>query len=269
MRRLALHQLTVPDVSPVELVSIADAVGCQHVCMFVYLPVPNLPFQAVTREMVPELRSRMAATGITPTNVETFPLSEDVDLDSFRAALDLGAELGAQRLVTIVFDTVQTRAAENLARLCELAAELDMQVGLSVEGLTPGCASLQTAVNLIRLAGKPNVGFGIDCLHMVRIGATPEDLAALPAELFGYAQICDGPDLTIRSDYLPDVFERMAPGDGVFPIAAFLDALPAVTPIDIEAPSRIAQENGVPAVEHARRVTKASREAVNRAQPTR
>jgi sugar phosphate isomerase/epimerase len=269
MRPLALHQLTAAEVSPVELVSIADTVGCQHVCVFAYLPVPNLPFQTVTPEIVPELLSLIAHTGVTVTNIESFPLSEEIDVESFCPALDLGARIGAKRVVTIVFDTVQARAAEKVARLCDLAAERDMDVGLSVEGLTPGCASLETGRDLLRLADRPNLGLGLDCLHLVRTGTTMDEVAALPAEAFAYAQLCDGGDLAVRSDYLPEVFERMVPGEGVFPIAAFLDALPAATPVDIEVPSAILQQNGVPAVERARRAAEASRAALERAQPSR
>ena len=91
----------------------------------------------------------------------------------------------------------------------------------------------------------------------------------MPAELFGYAQICDGPDLVARADYWDEVFERMVPGEGVFPLAAFLDALPATTPVDVEVPSTRRREAGIPPLELARRAAKAARELLERAQPTR
>jgi sugar phosphate isomerase/epimerase len=269
MRPLGLHQMNALEISAVELVPIAHEVGCQYVCVFVAVPIPDLPFQAMTPDMVPELQARMDATGITVENIEFFPLTEDVDVDSYRPAVELGAEVGGRRLVAIVDDTVESRAAESLARLCDLAAEYGMQVGIEFMGLTPGCPNLETGINLIRLAGKPNARLAFDPLHLVRSGGTPEDVAALPAELFGYAQICDGGDLGVRSDYWTEVFERIVPGEGVFPVAAFLDALPAATPVDVEVPSIVRRQTGIPPLEPARRAAKAARELLDRAQPTR
>ena len=143
------------------------------------------------------------------------------------------------------------------------------EVGLEFTGVTPGCTSLESAANLIRLASRPNAGFGVDCLHLVRTGGTPTDVAAMPAELFGYFQICDGPDLVVRSDCSAESRERMVPGEGVFPIAEILDALPAATPVDVEVPSIIGSQRGVPALERARRSVSAARELLDRAQPTR
>jgi sugar phosphate isomerase/epimerase len=262
---MALHHMTALEASPGELVEIAYEVGCQHVCLFGHVALPDLPFEVVTSASVPEVRARMVATGVTVTNIEFFMLTEDVDLEAFRPAVEVAAELEAQRLVTIVFDTEVERAAENLARMGDLAADHGLVVGLGVEGMTPGCASLETGVELLRLAGRPNIALGVDCLHLVRTATTPEDVAALPAELFGYAQICDGADLRVSSDYLDDIFDRLIPGDGVFPVSAYLDALPAATAVDIEVPSR----SGRPVRERAQRAAAASRAMLERARPTR
>ena len=195
------------EASAVELVSIADEVGCQFVCLFVQAPLPDLPFEPLPPAMVPELRARLDATGVTVSNVEFFPLTEDVDVESYRPAVELGAQIDGRRLVTVIDDTFEPRAAENLARLCDLAAEYRMDVGLEFMPLTPGCTSLESAVRLIHLAGAANAGFAADPLHLIRSGGSPDDLAAQPAELFGYAQICDGPDLAVTSDYIEEVFE--------------------------------------------------------------
>jgi sugar phosphate isomerase/epimerase len=257
------------EVPATELVSMAHELGCQFVCVFVNVPLPDLPFGPVDPDMAPALLARLDATGVTVSNVEFFPLTEDVDVGSWRPAVELGAQIGGQRLVTIVEDTVESRAAENLAGLADLAAEYGMKVGLEFMPITPGCTSIHAAAKLIRLAGRPNVGFAVDCLHLVRSGASAEDVAGMPAELFGYAQICDGLDLDVRGDYMPEVFERTVPGEGVFPIAAILDALPAAVPVDVEVPSTLQAGQGVPALDRARRAANAARELLDRARPTR
>jgi len=257
------------EIPATELVSLAHEVGCQRVCVFVNVPFPDLPFGPVTPGMAPELRARLDATGVTVTNVEFFPLTDDVDVDAYRPAVELGAQVGGERLVTIIEDTVRSRAAENLARLADLAAEYGMKIGLEFMPLTPGCTSIDAAARMIGLAGRPNVGFAVDCLHLIRSGGAAEDVAAMPAELFGYAQICDGLDLEARADYMPEVFERAVPGEGVFPIAAILDALPAAIPVDVEVPSTIRAQQRIPPLERARRAAAAARELLDRALPSR
>ncbi|MEN3975400.1 TIM barrel protein [Emcibacter sp. SYSU 3D8] len=270
MRPLAIHQITAMEASPPDLLTIAGQTGCQHACVFVHLPSPNVPFPAVTRAMIPEMQARMASTGATVSNIEYFPLTEDVDLDAFLYALDIGAELGAHRLVTHIHDHDDNRAADNLARLSALAAERNLAVGLEFMGLTPACASIARAVRFIDLAGKPaNAGIAIDCLHLVRTGGTPADVAALAADYFSYAQLCDGPDLSVQDDYLPEAMNRMVPGEGVFPIAAILDALPGATAVDVEVPSTTGQQQGISALDRARRAVEAGRRLLDAARPSR
>jgi sugar phosphate isomerase/epimerase len=94
-------------------------------------------------------------------------------------------------------------------------------------------------------------------------------VAAVPAAAIAYAQLCDGPDLRLRGDYLPEAMDRMVPGDGAFPIAAILDALPAATALDVEVPSLAGQRAGIPALERARRAVAAARSLVEAARPSR
>jgi sugar phosphate isomerase/epimerase len=270
MRPLAIHQITAMEASPPDLLGIGREVGCQHAVVFVHLPTPGVPFPAVTREMKGEMRARMAATGVTVSNIEYFPLTEGVDLNAFLHALDLGAELNAHRLVTHIHDSDDNRAADNLARLSALAAERNLKVGLEFMGLTPACNSIHRAVRFIDLAGKPaNAGIAIDCLHLVRTGGTPADVAAVPAEYFSYAQLCDGPDLSVQADYLSEAMNRMVPGEGVFPIAAILDAMPQATAVDVEVPSLTGQQRGIPALDRARRAVEAGRRLLDAARPGR
>jgi hypothetical protein len=45
MRRLGLHQLTLTDADPLALVSIAHAVGCPKICVFVHVEAAGYGFQ--------------------------------------------------------------------------------------------------------------------------------------------------------------------------------------------------------------------------------
>ena len=269
MRPLGLHQMNGLEVSASELVRVADEVGCQFICLFTHVPLPDLPFGPVTRADAAELKGALAATGITVGNVEFFPLTEDVDIESFRPAVELGAELGGRRLVTIIRDRLESRVVEHLACLADLAAEYGMTVGLEFMARGTGPPSLASAARLVRAAERGNLGLAVDCLHLVRSGGTPEDVAAVPTELFGYAQICDGLHLHPRTDYGDEIFERTVPGEGVFPIAAIIDAVPASTPVDVEVPSMIAAANGVAVIDRVRPAVVAARRFLDEARPTR
>ena len=50
---------------------------------------------------------------------------------------------------------------------------------------------------------------------------------------------------------------RLLPGEGVLPLAALVKALPATTPLSVEAPVRATA--GLPALERARRAYRAMR----------
>jgi sugar phosphate isomerase/epimerase len=269
VRPLGLHHINALDITPVELVSVADEVGCQVVTLFVHVPIPNLPFKPVSTADAPELIDALGTAGIGVANASFFPLVPDFDVESCRPGVELGAMLGARCLASHVRDHDAGRAAESLALLGDLAAEYGMKVGIEFIKLSDECPTLEKAADIVRAADKPNVGVCLDCLHFVRSGGKPEDIAAQPAEVFAYAQLCDGADLGVRSDYEPEVWDRLAPGEGVFPIAAMLDALPAAIHVEIEAPSYSLQQQGVPAVGRARRTVTGARELLERSQPTR
>src|SRR5579862_2758629 len=207
-RPLALHQITAMEASPEELVSIAAAVGCDRVCIFVYSPAAGISFPVVTRATKAAFLGRLRGEGVGVANLEYFPITAETDLDAYRAPLELGAELGACLAVTHVHDAEEDRAADTLGRFADLAAECGLAIGLEFMGLSPGCNSLARAVRLIDRIDRPNAGIAVDALHLVRTGGTPAEVAALAPAYFAYSQICDGHGLAPSSDYLPEALDR-------------------------------------------------------------
>jgi sugar phosphate isomerase/epimerase len=268
-RSLALHQTTVLQCSPPQLVSIAAETGCDAVCVFVQTPAnpgPGRPaFPRVTQATLPAMRARMRDTGIAVTNLEYFPLTADVSLDAYRPALELGGTLGGRRAVVHLHDADDRRGADTLARFAALAAEYGLAVGLEFMGLSAGCPNLARAVRLVERLGLSNLGVAVDSLHLQRTGGTPQDLAGLQRGLLSYAQLCDGPALADPDHaldperYVAEAFDRLVPGDGVFPLAQLVRALPGDLPIDVEVPMTRLAPAGVPPLEHARRAVRAAR----------
>jgi sugar phosphate isomerase/epimerase len=250
---LSLHHLTALDVSPAELVSIAGALGCDNVCLFTQV-------QDATRAMFPCVDSEAAAkavaqrcadTGVTVHNLEYFPIAPDVSVEIYRPALERGARLGAARATAHIHDPQFDRAIGDFAALCDLADSFDLRIGLEFTAFSQ-IRSLAQAVAFVEAAGRANADVALDALHYVRSGGAGAGLAGATTRV-GYAQLCDGPAAIAEADRFHEaVNERALPGEGAFPLAAFVAALPPGVVIDIEVPQQARMEAGVPALERAR-----------------
>ncbi|MBV1689505.1 sugar phosphate isomerase/epimerase [Novosphingobium sp. G106] len=265
--KLGLHQVTANELDPIDLIELAASVGCEEVCLFTHIPAAALPddagqilFPLVTPEKVVSTKSALDCHGIAVGNAEFFPIAADVDVEIYRSGFEVAAAIGARSAVTHVHDPDDARAVAGLGRLCDLAAEYDLRLGLEFMGITPACASIERAAWFVQQVGRANIGIGVDALHLVRTGGTPADVLKVPASLFAYAQICDGAGLHVTQDYFSEAFERMLPGDGDFPLADLVAALPVGIAVDVEVPSaqRIAA-NGSP-LDFAREAVGRSRE---------
>jgi sugar phosphate isomerase/epimerase len=266
MRALGLHNLAAIEVDPVAFVSIAAETGCQEISVFVHLPNTRASFPVVTPENWRAVDAGLRQTGLKLANVETFMIAPNTDLAAFRPALERGAALGARRAVTQIFDPEERRAVDTLGRLCEMAASLDLGVGLEFMALSPACDSIGRAEHFVRQVARPNLGIAVDALHLVRSGGSPADVAAVEPGLIAYAQLCDGTDLTVTRDYVQEAIgDRLAPGDGRFPLKALIEALPAAIPLELEVP----QPQDRPPLERARHIVASARRLIETAKPTR
>ncbi|MFA7588323.1 MAG: sugar phosphate isomerase/epimerase, partial [Novosphingobium sp.] len=216
-------------------------------------------FPLVSHVNLQAVLDKMTQTGVGIGNIEFFPVREGFDLEGYRKGLALGGELQAQRAVTHIHDDDDSRAIDALGRLCDMAAEYGLALGLEFMGLTPACNTAERAAWFVKQVGRSNIGIGADALHLARSGGTPTDIAALPAELFQYAQICDGKGHHVKAHYLDEAVDRMVPGKGEWPLLAFVEALPLATAIDVEVPMLSAQNQGITAHERARAAVMATR----------
>jgi sugar phosphate isomerase/epimerase len=275
---LALHHFTLSDISPFELVPIAAQVGCDAVCIFVNSdPAPDAApgsgktlFPVITAATRAGFKSLLRDCGVRVTNIEYFPLEAHTDPDSFRASLELGAELGARLAVTHIHNPDRERALAQLVQFAGIAAEYELRLGLEFMGLTPACATLQQALDFVQRAAQPNVGLGIDAIHLHLTGGSPAQLGAVSADCIGYAQLCDSVhpfDPAVAADparYLPQVFTRSAAGEGVIALDELVQQLPADTWFDVEVPWPQRRQQGVSALDHARHAVAATRALLQR-----
>jgi sugar phosphate isomerase/epimerase len=260
---LSLHHLTALDASPLELIDIAAQTGCEQVCLFVYSSAPQLNFPVVAARQVDDIRARLSSAGVEVYNLEFFPIGPDVDVDAYDRALRVGAAIGGRRATVHIHDSDEGRALRAFERFCGLAAGHGLEVGLEFTAFAH-VSTLEAAVAFIEKADQPNAAVAVDVLHLIRNGGDPARLARIDPDRIGYMQICDGP-LAIAADEMMNeaVGERAVPGQGAFPLPAFLRCAPAGVTIDVEVPQRSARLAGVNALDRARRAVTATRKLMD------
>jgi sugar phosphate isomerase/epimerase len=256
MTNLGLGQLTAVEVGPLEYVDIAAASGCQFVSLFVRQPGPQAKFPLTTRDNCTAVSAKLRKSGVQVGSVECFMLVPNVDVEQYRPELQLGAELGAKGATALLYDNDEARTLRNLTRLCQIAAEVGLRINVEFMPLAPLGRNICDAAALVDKVGAPNLGLCVDLLHLIRSGGTPADVAAVDPQRIFCAQLCDSMDLSVTNDYVREAgVERLAPGDGKFPVQDFLRALPAQTLIELEVP----QSPELPAAERVQRIVAAAR----------
>ena len=252
---LSLEPLTLADVTPLELVSIAAQAGFAYVSLAVHAALPAYPVWPLLRDrrMCRHLRQLLLETGVKILALECFNLTQESDVSSFRPALALGGSLGATRATCIAWDNPdEDDIVRRFTAFADLAAEFSIAANIEFLPFCIGVPDLASAVRVAQAIRRPNAGIVIDFLHAVRAGATAADIARVPSSLIGHVQVCDGPVSVGTEGLLMEAgTNRQLPGDGAFPVADMLAALPAATILAIEAPRIALSQAGISPLEQA------------------
>jgi sugar phosphate isomerase/epimerase len=149
--------------------------------------------------------------------------------------------------------------AAGFAELCDRAADRGLLVHLEWLAWSK-VPDLDAALEIVRLADRPNGGLNVDTWHCARTGTTPAQLQGLPGEQVLAIQIDDGP--AAAEDNLVDatLHHRRLPGDGDFDLVGYVAALRAtgtLAPLGVEVFSD--ELHALGADEAARRAAVATR----------
>jgi sugar phosphate isomerase/epimerase len=231
---------SLADSPPLEFVRAAAAAGYDGVGLRLNAS-PGLPFHPVlgNAPLVRELGAALRDSGLAVLDVYSFYLQPATDVRAFAPALELGALLGAKYALTMGDDPEWNRVVDNFGRFCDLAAGHGLACALEFAVMRP-LASLAQSVRLAEESGRANAVVCLDPLNFVRGGGTPAEVKAVDPRLLPYAQISDGvlgpgePDPAMLGRMGPN--QRRLLGEGVVPVAALLDALPAGLPLGVELP---------------------------------
>ncbi len=267
MTLLAMAPTTLPETAPLEFIAAAAEAGYDAVGLRLNRS-PGLPFSPVVGDapLIREIKRALADTGLSVLDIFSFYLEPVIDLDMFRAAMEIGSELGGRYALVMGDDPDWSRQRENFARVAEMAAGFGLVPALE-PAVTRPLASHRLSELLIAESGRSDAVICLDPLNLMRAGETAADIASMNPRLFPFAQIGDG--FLDAGGFDPAKLGKMSPnrramiGDGDLPVTAILDALPAGIPLSVETPVAIgiAEGRGVPsAAEWAKRTLSNARE---------
>ena len=192
------------------------------------------------------LRSLLRDSGFDLVEIETVlgwddpPERRDPDgRNREQWAFALADAVGARHVVAVgaLSGALRETATEGFAGLCDRAAEHGLLVALEPQACST-VADLDTALTIVRDAGRPNGGLNLDVWHRTRGGWPLADLRALAADEIVVVQLDDGPTVPVTADYLEEcTHHRTAPGAGEFDLLGFLAAVRATgtrAPVSVE-----------------------------------
>lgn len=241
---LSLHHLSAMRLTPVQLLDEAHRSGCQHVCLFVYVPLAvRNRYPIVDRADIDQLQAAMQRTGISVFNVEVLPLFPETDVLTFAEAFELAQSLGASQATVHVHQPDPKQAIVRLRELARVADDHGLTLGLEFNAFS----SVQTpaqALEMLIETGAANLTIVADMLHFVRSGSGLAEAKAI-APYVSYGQLCDGPAImSEESKWREALSERLPPGEGDFPLSLLISNLSNVRVWDVEVPQRPALEHG-------------------------
>jgi sugar phosphate isomerase/epimerase len=165
--------------------------------------------------------------------------------------------LGASVANLRIADSDDARAAQTFAEFAALCRAFDLRPCIEFVGFDDP-DTVPRVVRIIDAAGEG--ALTVDALHVARSGTSLEYLRALDPAKIGYVQLCDGPLRGTLAHYpYEGFFDRMAPGEGEFPLAALIEAMPAHLPISLEVPGQSARKAGMTATDWARHVVETAK----------
>src|SRR5947209_1795993 len=180
----------------------------------------------------------LAQTVLPIHDIELARVTDDLDPTALIPTFEIAARLGVQNVLSSVWTANRDVAIERFAELCDVADSFGMKVVL--EFVTwANVADLRQALDVVQSAKRLNARLVVDLLHAHRSHVTPDELAAVPSDLFSFVHLCDAPS-TIPTDSEGLIHtgraERLYVGEGRIDILGYLNALPNV-PYSIEIPN--------------------------------
>lgn len=240
VRPLSLAALSVLELTPPQMVDCAAQAGFDYVGLRL-VPATDAEVHHHFIADTPlrrETLARVRDSGIGVLDVEILRLKPETHVPDFEAFFAAGALFGAKFALIAGNDPDESRMADNLAQLADLAAQYGIRPCIEPMPWTDVKNVVQGG-RIITASKSRNTGLIVDPIHFDRAGSTLADLKALPADYFHYMQLCDAP-AERPADLETILFQgraaRLIPGEGGLDLTGILRALPVGIPISLEVP---------------------------------
>ncbi len=251
-RELALEHLTLLQVSPADLVSLAAEAGFDAVSLRIAPASPGedpWPMSPGSR-MLAETVRRLMDTGVSVLGVEAIRLDAAAGPARWEATLESAARLDARYVSAMSDDHELSRLSDRFRELSGLARSFGIRPVIEFMAYKP----VRTLSAAVQIASRSSGGgVLIDALHFQRCGADLQQLRHVDASLLTYVQLCDAPLNPPVGLPVPDKLprhqpteggdlaleartSRLLPGEGELPLVELLTAVPPGTPVAVEAP---------------------------------
>lgn len=235
-----VHEGNPPIASAPDMVHIAADAGYNAVGLWV---APGENWHADTSANV---AAALRETGLVALDIEVIWIQAGAEPNPLHhEIIAIGGEIGAKNCLIVSSEPDRERTKWLYADLCEHARAAGMRACLEYMGITE-VKTLDDALDIVTAVGHPAGGILVDPFHHERVGHAPEKISEIPLEWLSYAQLCDMPQGGTLSDpeaYFIDAIDgRLAPGEGVIPVAEMARALPHDLPISLEIRSRFYRE---------------------------
>lgn len=262
--KLALDHLTITDTAPIDLVRAAEATHCESFCLFMQSldVLPRMPeFNLIGNSAEQrELKAAMQAASVKLDVAYPFTLGGRTNVKDFLPGLECAAFLEAEFVNALVYDRDDARREDNFLTFAEMAQQQGLKVVVEFFPASQ-IVSLDDSLALVSLADRPyEVGVNVDLLHLMRSGASLEDLKAAPDTFILFAQICDAPlEPHLTRDEEASA-QRSLAGEGGFDIPGFIAVLPAHCQMSVEIPQEDAILSGESVIERAQNAVRSVRQ---------
>jgi 4-hydroxyphenylpyruvate dioxygenase len=229
MKPCLSEALTMPQTFAVDVATFAGA-GCDAMEVWLTKLEEHLKTASLddTRKLLDERGMRLVAAAYQGGLLLSQGEQRKAHYDHFRSRLDLCQQLGIPTMIVVadfvekVDATALQRAAVSLVQAAQWAAAFGVKLALEFRGHSMFCASLDTALDLIRECREPNVGVCLDVFHYYTGPSKFEDLEQLTPENLTHVQLSDlaGVFREIAADG-----NRVLPGDGDFRLGPILEQI--------------------------------------------
>jgi sugar phosphate isomerase/epimerase len=235
---LSIAHLSALDTPPLDYIEAAARAGFASIGLRTNPAAPGgIAYPLATATEQAGLRRRIEATAVTVDYIELISLSETTRAADYRPMLEAGAAIGATRLGVGGDSANFAVVAERMAEICDLAREYNIAVDIEFMPFRP-VKTFADALQVVRMADRPNAHIMVDALHVFRSNSSLEDIKRADPRHLGTFQICDAPRVAPPADQLVTEARtrRLLPGHGELPLWELIDCMPASIPVGVELP---------------------------------